>query len=421
MPLQMLPALIFLLVLGADRLLQRATPVAVRSWAIAGTAGAVLLLAGAAAWLGYQHPANPQEPQAIDGGELRLVAGRGQTDGDRVAVEAFQDGIALLSSGPVRIDPQALSLLRIELDAPLDLQQPELAPAFFWRRADQQREVSRVTLTRSGLVELSAEPEWRGEIIEVGFLFVDSGEGLPALEFARLEGETLGNQLSLVFDQWTTAQPWSQQSAHFVTGGASNPRLSLTVLVAFAMLGAVIAGLLVAGRRAAPSLLVGLLLTGWVVLDVRWGLERLAQARTSLEDLRSTTIDERRRLGEMGRYTGFIDALRVKPLPMEPSRVLIVRDARLHRFYGLRSKYDLLPHSSIVKTQLPPAGRLGTVDYVLFLGSFTDGDPSATTLESPRQRWRRLGLAQRPDAQAVLEHVSQTELGVLFRVRRTEP
>jgi hypothetical protein len=177
----------------------------------------------------------------------------------------------------------------------------------------------------------------------------------------------------------------------------------------------------VAGRAAAPSLLVGLLLAGWLVLDARWGLERLAQARASMEDLRSTTIDERRRLGEMGRYTGFIDALRVDPLPMEPSRVLIVRDARLHRFYGLRSKYDLLPHSSIVKTQLPPAGRLGTVDYVLFLGSFTNGEPSATTLESPPQRWRRLGLAQRPDAQAVLERVSQTELGVLFRVRRPPP
>ncbi len=333
-------------------------------------------------------------------------------------MQAFQDGIALMSSGPVRLDPDQLKLLRVELDAPLDLDQPELAPAFFWRRADQQREVSRVTLTRSGLVELAAEPDWRGEIVEVGFLFIDSGQGMPALVSARLEGETLGNQLSLTFDQWTTAQPWSQQSAHFVTGGASNPRLSLTTLVAFAVLGAALAGSLLAGRAAAPLLLVGTLLAGWVVLDARWGLERMAQARASFTDLGTTTIDERRRLGEMGRYTGFIDTLRADPLPMEPSRVLIVRDPRLHRFYGLRSKYDLLPHSSIVRPQLPPASRLGTVDYVLFLGSFTNGDPGATALESPAQRWRRLGLAERPDAQALLERVSQTEQGVLFRVRR---
>jgi hypothetical protein len=62
--------------------------------------------------------------------------------------------------------------------------------------------------------------------------------------------------------------------------------------------------------------------------------------------------------------------------------------------------------------------RLGTVEYVLFLGSFTDGDPSGTALESPRQRWRRLGLAERPEAQSLLERVHQTEQGVLFRVRR---
>jgi hypothetical protein len=106
---------------------------------------------------------------------------------------------------------------------------------------------------------------------------------------------------------------------------------------------------------------------------------------------------------------------------MEPSRVLVIRDFRLHRFYGLRSKYDLLPHSSIVKMQLPPASRLGTVDYVLFLGSFTDGDPAEIALESPRQRWSRLGLAERPDAQAALERISQTEQGVLFRVKRPTP
>lgn len=95
-----------------------------------------------------------------------------------------------------------------------------------------------------------------------------------------------------------------------------------------------------------------------------------------------------------------------------------MRDFRLDRFYGLRSKYDLLPHSSIVRPRLPPATRLATVDYVLFLGPFTDGDPSRLALESPRQRWSRLGLADREDAQALLQRVHQDEHGVLFRVRR---
>jgi hypothetical protein len=418
MPLQMLPALIYLLVLGAERVLERRPSVTPRTWAMMAGAGLIVLVAGASTWLSIQQTGSTPEPLAIDGGELRLVAGRGSIDGDRISVQAFQDGIALLSSGPVQLDPEQLSLLRVELEAPLDLDQPELAPAFFWRRADQPREVSRVTLTRSGLVELAGEPDWRGEIVEVGFLFIDNGQGLPALETARLEGESLGNQLGLVFDQWTTAQPWTQQSAHFVTGGASNPRLSLTALVAIAVLGAALIGVLLAGRAAAPPLLVGALLAGWVVLDARWGLERIAQARASFTDLGTTTIDERRRLGEMGRYTGFIDTLRADALPIETSRVLIIRDFRLHRFYGLRSKYDLLPHSSIVKPQLPPTSRLGTVDYVLFLGSFTNGDPAATALESPRQRWGRLGLADRPDAQAMLERISQTEQGVLFRVKR---
>ncbi|MEE4175626.1 MAG: hypothetical protein V2I57_15370, partial [Xanthomonadales bacterium] len=59
MPLQMLPALLFLLVLGAERALRQAPPVNSKAWILAGTGAVLLTIGGAVAWLSAQQTGNP--------------------------------------------------------------------------------------------------------------------------------------------------------------------------------------------------------------------------------------------------------------------------------------------------------------------------------------------------------------------------
>jgi hypothetical protein len=420
MPLQMLPAVLYLLVLTAQRAWARATA-SNPSRLVRGTAGAglaALLITGAAAvaWLGTD--AGPEvPPKPLDGAGLDFVAGGGKRAPDRISIERYQDGIALLSTGQVRVDPVAYTQLIVDIDAVIDPAEPERAPAFFWRRADQPREVSRLTLDRPGRFDLSRSPDWRGEIVEMGFFFLDSaGEPVTLLE-ARLEGRTLGNRLLALPGQWTHFETWSQQSVHFLWGGEARQSLPLTALVAVFSLLAGLIGVLLLGRAGAAVPVTAMLLAGWVVLDARWLGDRFRQAELSLAWWRASPIEERLAAGEPGTFYAYLDRLKREQLGAEPARIVVVGDPRLEKYFPLRAKYQLLPHSSIVSRRPPAAHRLQTVDYVLFLGPFIDGDPAAARRDSDEQLWRRLGLTDRDDLRGRLELVERDDQGTLFRVR----
>ncbi len=121
------------------------------------------------------------------------MLGAGETADELIRVERYQDGIALLSSGPVSVDAERLFLLSYTLSFDEDIVSLDQAPAFFWRRADQLREVSRVTLDSSGFADLSQSEDWRGDIVELGFFFVEN-RGEPAeIGSVTLEGEGLAS------------------------------------------------------------------------------------------------------------------------------------------------------------------------------------------------------------------------------------
>ena len=420
MPLQMLPAVIYLLVVTAQRgwtAARRSTRGNLsRAVIVGGVAGLALSFGGAVAWLSTD--LGPEvKPRALGGDELRFVVGSGQRRADGIAIEGYQNGIALLSSGPVRIDPAAHNQLVVDIDAVIDPALPERAPAFFWRRADQPRDVSRLTLPGDGRYDLSRSPDWRGDIVELGFVFPDGGGAAATLHAARLEGRTLLNRLRLLPGQWTRFQTWTQRSAHFLWGGEPGQPLALTALVAaISVLGGLVGALLLGWRNAALPF-TALLLAGWVLLDVRWAWDRLRQAELSLKGWRDMTMEERLAAGEPGAFHAYLARLQREGLGTDPARVVIVGDPRLEKYYALRAKYQLLPHSSIVSHRPPTADSLRTVDYVLFLGAFSDVDPAAALRESPAQRWRRLGLADRADLHEALELVDRDVQGTLFRVR----
>ena len=160
---------------------------------VAAAIAALLVCAGALAYLARDLPSNPVDAQLFAVEDLKFVMGSGKADGERLLIDGFTDQYALLSSGPVAVNADDYRFLTVSLDR---LPEGE-APSVFWRRSEAPADLVQLRLGASGdlLIELSRHTNWRGEISELGFLFRDDGGPAVKLGPARLEPDTFALRL----------------------------------------------------------------------------------------------------------------------------------------------------------------------------------------------------------------------------------
>lgn len=420
LPLHMLPPVLFLVAVALQDQIPRLAAIlhesgARRSLAI-GLAGALALTSlGVLAWQANNQGPKQAVKQQINTANLAFVMGSGTQNANGTRVEEYQDGIAILSSGPTEVDADTLYLLRYKLEFDEDIVSLDQAPAFFWRRADQPREVSRMTLDTSGFVDLAQSEDWGGQIVEYGFFFVEN-RGEPAeINAVTLDGDSLANTLRQIPDQWLSFTGWSQASSNWLPGGAYIQILHLSIVVLLiAVLGAAIAWLLV-GRKHLLQLFALCLMAGWLILDARWLLERSWQAQLSLDKLTGLSIEERIADGHSGKYYPYLQRLLQEELGPVPTRILIILDPAEELYFGLRARYQLLPHAAQLRPSIPFGHPLTTLDYVLFLGDYSDGDPQARIGEPAADRWRRLRVDS-PKARRWLKLIDDSAEGTLFKL-----
>lgn len=424
MPLQMLPATLFLLLLGLraaiGRLALLRDPAVRGRFAIATVASLLLLAAGVTVWQarsvdGAAVPARDISPETIG-----FMLGGGELQGEQIVVDRYQDGIAVLSSGPVSLDASSLFLLHLQLDYDDEIQSLDQAPAFFWRRSDQQREVSRMTLDGGDLVDLSLSEDWRGDIVEYGFFLVENRGAPVIITDARLEGRNLTYALRRIPRQWLSYTGWTQRSANWNPAGAYDQVLPLmsAVLMLLALI-ALLSWLLCGRRQFAPIVLLTLL-GGWLLMDARWLLERSWQAELSLARLMNLTVEERSADGALGKYFNYLQRIEDDHLDETPMRIALVLDSDEEPYFALKAKYQLLPHAVSVVRGVPRLAQLRSLDYVLYLGDFTDGDPRAIIGESAAQRIQRLQQNDRRQRRW-LQVIDEDVQGTLFRVAPPQP
>ncbi len=420
LPLHMLSPILFLVAMAIEAqrpalTMALSTPRTRRSLLI-GLAGAMLIsVLGVLIWQAGNLGFAPAERQVISPADLNFVLGSGEKTSHGVRIENYQDGIALLSSGPTSLDANQLSQLHFELTFDEDIVSLDQAPAFFWRRADQLREVSRMTLINSGYADLAQSEDWTGEIVEYGFFFVEN-RGEPA-EIARveLEGNSLANTLRQIPRQWFAFTGWSQASSNWLPGGAYEQVLYLTLLVTIIVLLGGFLGWLLGGKGQLLQLTLLCFMAGWIILDARWLLERSWQAQLSQDKLFGLTVEERIAEGHMGKFYPYLQRLLTEELGPERARILIILDPEEEPYFGLRSRYELLPHAANLRLSMPPLSQIRTVDYVLFLGDYSSGNPAAYIDETTAQRWERLGV-NNPRARRLMKLVDESPEGTLFRV-----
>ena len=333
---------------------------------------AATVMAGSLAVLSKGLPDKPAETLQYPIESFKFVFGSGIPVTDRMRVDQFANGYALLSSGPVSIRAKQQRVLSYTWLPP---KVPGEA-AFFWRRGNDQQNVLRTEITAAGThqLDLSAEREWRGEITEFGFLLAGvNGESIE-MGNVTLIPDSLDTRLRLAWHAWTTFEEWSQQSINFLQGGDYRQIVALPLLIAAWLLLTLLLfwmfsklGLAIDSRRLLIT--AGMVfLIAWLLLDIRWTTNNIRQIQLSLRT-KWLSDDEQRSSNDLdGGIYQYIQRLKTEVLPDDPARILIIGDENAVDYYLLRAKYHLLPHSVNV------VGRLGehlvpeSLDYIIFFG-----------------------------------------------------
>lgn len=261
-----------------------------------------LLLLGWAGGVETGDPWSAEARKAFPGGKAKSVFGDAQMDGDAMRVDDLSDNGAALQAWrlPSAMDADAFGILHFRIsDFPRNLD-----VAFFFRRADQPRQVFSVPLPMpgdgDGSIDLSRIDEWQKEIVEIGLSQYPTAEALRegalsapfVIHGLRLESRSWRGLLDALGTGWWTFTPWDQRSINVLEPVAG--QLAPTSVVLVAALGTAGSALLLLGvfgwRRGGRwrwQLVFTLALLGWLLLDVRW----LAAMATRHDDTASAYAD----------------------------------------------------------------------------------------------------------------------------------
>jgi len=404
--LHFVPALLFMVLVVVQSRLAVTTPggrtEAARLTAAA-AAAALIVACGVFYLLTRDLPKPPPAAVTFAADNYGFAFGHGTAAGGRMRVDRFSDGYALLTSGPVEIDAGDYPAIEYTW-LPSG---PGQQAAFFWRRqGDGNVQRQDLATSGTGVFDLSSLEHWRGPVTELGFL-LRSPAGQPVeLGAATLEPDTLALRLRMLWQGWSSFEEWSQRSINFLNGGAERQALSLPLLLAaWLLLGIAVLSLHGAIRRRHSDWLrsaVLLFFIAWVLLDLRWTVNNVRQARLSLQTAAMTGAQRTGAEldGEVRRY---VRHLKKKLLGGKPMRILILGGPDSVDYYLLRAKYHLLPHSAYVTHRLTRALTPDTLDYVVYFGR----PGTITQVPGWNTRWRN----------SLLE-VDKGGMGAVYRIKK---
>ena len=372
---------------------------------IAALLALIVVVAGGVAFLSKGLPEHVGGMLKYPATDFKFAFGSGHAAADRMLVDEFANGYALLSSGAVSIQAEEQRVLSYTWLPPELLQEA----AFFWRRKDDAQNVLRTEITVAGTqqIDLSTEPDWKGEITEFGFLIAGINGKAVEIGEAILIPDSLYTRMQLSWRAWTTFEEWSQQSINFLYGGDFRQVIALPTLVATWLLVTLLLFWLFTrtGKRISSRQLLitaGLVsLLAWVLLDIRWSANNIRQIQLSFQTQWQADEQQRSSIDLDGEIYQYMQRLKSGVLGDQPARILILGDENAIDYYLLRAKYHLLPHSVDVVGRLAKELAPDSLDFVIFFGQ-----PTGITKV---RGWK-------PSWQNALVPIDQGQWGVVYRV-----
>ena len=372
---------------------------------------ALLVLLALALHLNKGLPETQHSIVEIPAAGLKFAFGSGKPEKNIVQVDEFADGYALLSSGPVNIQADQLQTLQYSWKP--HKKTAELA--FFWRQKGNLAEVKRAEILTLGtaFLDLSTQPDWHGEIVELGLLVGGDNENPVTIGELVLRPINFNMRARLAWQDWTTYELRSQQSINFLQGGAHNqtaplPLLIIAWLIISMVLLYVFANKLGIKKTTADifPIAAALFLTGWMLLDIRWSVNSFRNASELLRTAVGSNDEQRAGNDLDGEIFKYVQRLKndiIQPdNTTDTKRILIIGDEHAVDYYLLRSKYHLLPSTAHVAGQLGNNLKPESLDYIIYFGQAG----AITNIPGWSGAWR--------DA---LKEVDRSEWGAVYQVK----
>ena len=391
LPMQMLPAVIFIAVVGLH-LLKGAgkRPGLDRRWSALVPLGALILVTGFTLLALKPDEFTPTSPKVlVSGANMSAVMGQSTFRDGAQQVTAYQDGIAIISAGGGNVAAEHYQHLDIEL-----FTDGHKAPSFFWRTAASPADLQILDIDEdNSILDLSGSPEWRGTIIELGVAFYEPGTESAGVKSFTLSQATLTSNALSLLDTWWATLPWTQQSVNWVQTGQVNQRWHPVALVsawlAIAVLLALLFATFKATRSTAFATIPASIVLGWMLLDIQWLNTRVDRLEDSLETARQPGSQH---FADGGDKHMAELAQAVKSLDMDTkSRIAIISQEGPGAFETERMNYHLMPLSAHPVTAGQLAGAAHPPAGILLLSKTRAPDPQWLEIQTEKLS-RKFGL-----------------------------
>jgi hypothetical protein len=312
----------------------------------------------------FYSESNAKEALSVDI-DLSLIIGRAIQKDDIRVISPGQDGRAILAGVTQSIrtdDYRFLQLDMIHAEKVEDI-------LFFWRLENDPASVKTALLplnANGGLFNLGDEKYWNGTITELGLMVYGGQDTQINVASMKLMPPTFWRLIHAEFNQWIAVWRWDQKTAHFLRWDGINlnpvPAVAVWLLVAFVLYS-------FWGKEKKKAAIM-LLITGWVILDLRWYWEQYHQ----VNDLKNQLVEFPKEtvISLDAELYGEIERLKSTVLPQEPVRVQIVKSGPANDYMRWKAQYYLLPHPVYNYGSQPIWEKLQPGDWLWAMGETPD-------------------------------------------------
>ncbi|WP_117319685.1 hypothetical protein [Chromatocurvus halotolerans] len=343
-PLHMAPALVFCLVLMVTRR-NPSQSVSGAQLLITGSLATIALSIATLVFLGAGAMGDSAKAIEIAPADHKLVMGQGTLNDNTRAITRFDNNVALVSSGPVRINTAGLSLISVVTGG-----ENKNGQNVFWRTREDPENLKMLQYEGRGThyLQLAENDDWSGTVTEIGLVFYDDGGTLTVGDI-RVQADSFGTRLQRVLTEWTQMMPWSQKSVHWLPAGAPESLLPLPAFIAgWLLLAIVILRIRRArhpGSRFASA--ATLSVAAWLLLDARWLMNHTINTADTVSDY-PLASNQPLRFGGDRTLTSVLEDVN-GTLADDQRPLLITSDDLRMRYQMLRAKYHALPRAAFVE------------------------------------------------------------------------
>ena len=307
------------------------------------------------------------ETKSYPGSAVAIATGNGQAEGERLVItRPDSKNATILALVTPRISTLEYGLVTFEVDGMPD----DADVTMFWRNdLAPNKMFTRNMTVAGGRVQdamVAGDSNWLGRINTVGLIIRGPLNQRLTIHRVALNPATAGTVLMERWRDWFDRESWTGISLSRVIGGRPGMNLPLTLLAALA---AILACLTYWGLQRwrgwvfSPLTIAAIVATGWLVVDMRWQWNLLANAAVSVDKYANKDLPDKRLAGvdaELERV-----AVDLRPLIPADARVFVVAQDPVP---AGRLSYLLLPariHYDIAVNALPAPQQFKPGDLVL--------------------------------------------------------